>query len=75
VAPKPKIANKSLPDKTVENFDGMTLLELSKRTGAYIGVLQGVHADLGEKVKSEFDSISNDLAELLAMVCTLICFP
>jgi translation initiation factor IF-2 len=32
VAPKPKIVNKSLPDKTVGIFDGMTLLELSKRT-------------------------------------------
>jgi translation initiation factor IF-2 len=71
VAPKPKIAHKSLPDKTVEIFDGMTLLELSKRTGAYIGMLQGVLADLGEKVESEFDSISIDLAELLAMVCII----
>ncbi|RLM74212.1 translation initiation factor IF-2 isoform X1 [Panicum miliaceum] len=66
VAPKPKIATKS-PDKTVEIFDGMTLLDLSKRTGAYISTLQGILADLGEKVESEFDSISIDLAELVAM--------
>jgi hypothetical protein len=45
------------------------LLELSKRTGAYISMLQDVLADLGEKVESEFDSISIDLAELIAMVC------
>jgi translation initiation factor IF-2 len=69
VAPKLKMANKSVPDRTVEIFDGMTLLELSKRTGAYISMLQDVLADLGEKVESEFDSISIDLAELIAMVC------
>ena len=69
VAPKPKISIKSLPDKTVEIFDGMTLLDLFKRTGAYISTLQGILADLGEKVESEFDSISIDLAELVAMVC------
>ncbi|KAL6650779.1 hypothetical protein ACP70R_009704 [Stipagrostis hirtigluma subsp. patula] len=67
VAPKPKIATKSLPDKTVEIFDGMTFLDLSKRTGAYLSTLQGILADLGEKVESEFDSISIDLAELVAM--------
>jgi len=39
VAPKPKISIKSLPDKTVEIFDGMTLLDLFKRTGAYISTL------------------------------------
>nr|CAB3487160.1 unnamed protein product [Digitaria exilis] len=66
VAPKPKTATKS-PDKTVDIFDGMTLLDLSKRTGAYISTLQGILADLGEKVESEFDSISIDLAELVAM--------
>jgi len=66
VAPKLKIATKS-PDKTVEIFDGMTLLDLSKQTGAYISTLQGILADLGEKVESEFDSINIDLAELVAM--------
>lgn len=69
VAPKLKIAVKSSPDKTVEIFDGMTLLDLSKRTGASISALQGILADIGEKVESEFDSISIDLAELAAMVC------
>ncbi|CAL5031843.1 unnamed protein product [Urochloa decumbens] len=66
VAPKPKVTTKS-PDRTVDIFDGMTLLDLSKRTGAYISTLQGILADLGEKVESEFDSISIDLAELVAM--------
>nr|CAB3484625.1 unnamed protein product [Digitaria exilis] len=32
-----------------------------------ISTLQGILADLGEKVESEFDSISIDLAELVAM--------
>lgn len=67
VAPKLKIAVKSSPDKTVEIFDGMTLLDLSKRAGASISALQGILADIGEKVESEFDSISIDLAELAAM--------
>jgi len=43
------------------------LLDLSKQTGAYISTLQGILADLGEKVESEFDSINIDLAELVAM--------
>ncbi|BAF25582.1 uncharacterized protein [Oryza sativa Japonica Group] len=67
VAPKQKIAIKSSPDKTVDIFDGMTLLDLSKRTGASIGALQDILTDLGEKVESEFDAISIDLAELVAM--------
>ncbi|KAG8057408.1 hypothetical protein GUJ93_ZPchr0002g25102 [Zizania palustris] len=67
VAPKPKIAIKSSPDKTVDIFDGMTLIDLAKRTGASIVALQDILADLGEKVESEFNSISVDLAELVAM--------
>uniref|UniRef100_A0A0E0M3E3 Translation initiation factor IF-2, mitochondrial n=1 Tax=Oryza punctata TaxID=4537 RepID=A0A0E0M3E3_ORYPU len=67
VAPKQKIAIKSSPDKIVDIFDGMTLLDLSKRTGASIGALQDILTDLGEKVESEFDAISIDLAELVAM--------
>ncbi|XP_006661432.1 translation initiation factor IF-2 isoform X1 [Oryza brachyantha] len=66
VAPKPKIVIKSSL-KTVDIFDGMTLLDLSKRTGASIGALQDILADLGEKVESEFNAISVDLAELVAM--------
>lgn len=67
VAPKPKITIKSSPDKIVEIFDGMTLHDLSKRSGASISALQSILADLGERVESEFDSISIDLAELVAM--------
>ncbi|KAF0914069.1 hypothetical protein E2562_026484 [Oryza meyeriana var. granulata] len=67
VAPRPKIAIKSSLDKTVDIFDGMTLLDLSKRTGSSIGALQDILADLGEKVESEFNAISVDLAELVAM--------
>jgi translation initiation factor IF-2 len=68
VAPKPKITIKSSPDKLVEIFDGMTLHDLSKRSGAAISALQSILADLGERVESEFDSIGIDLAELVAMV-------
>ncbi|KAL5201781.1 hypothetical protein ABZP36_036135 [Zizania latifolia] len=67
VAPKPKIVTKSSPDKTIDIFEGMTLIDLAKRTGASIGALQDILADLGEKVESEFNSISVDLAELVAM--------
>ncbi|KAI5019547.1 hypothetical protein ZWY2020_044435 [Hordeum vulgare] len=66
VAPKPKLT-KSSPDKIVEIFDGMTLRELSKRSGATINALQSILADLGERVESEFDSITIDLAELVGM--------
>lgn len=69
VAPKPKLTTKSSPDKIVEIFDGMTLRDISKRSGATIRALQSILADLGERVESEFDSISIDLAELVAMVC------
>lgn len=67
VAPKPKLTTKSSPDKIVEIFDGMTLRDISKRSGATIRALQSILADLGERVESEFDSISIDLAELVAM--------
>ncbi|KAM3411720.1 hypothetical protein ACQJBY_003401 [Aegilops geniculata] len=66
VAPKPKLT-KSAPDKIVEIFDGMTLRDLSKRSGATINALQSILADLGERVESEFDSITIDLAELVGM--------
>ncbi|KAM3405300.1 hypothetical protein ACQJBY_008025 [Aegilops geniculata] len=66
VAPKPKLT-KSAPDKIVEIFDGMTLRDLSKRSGAKINALQSILADLGERVESEFDSITIDLAELVGM--------
>ncbi|VAH09206.1 unnamed protein product [Triticum turgidum subsp. durum] len=66
IAPKPKLT-KSAPDKIVEIFDGMTLRDLSKRSGAKINALQSILADLGERVESEFDSITIDLAELVGM--------
>ncbi|KAF6991057.1 hypothetical protein CFC21_008179 [Triticum aestivum] len=66
VAPKPKLT-KPAPDKIVEIFDGMTLRDLSKRSGATINALQSILADLGERVESEFDSITIDLAELVGM--------
>lgn len=68
VPPRQKPSAKSFHDKTVEIFEGMTILELAKRTGASIGSLQEIMKNVGEKVDSEFDPISVDVAELVAMV-------
>ena len=72
--PPPRLEKpeKRMAEKTVEVFDGMTLLEFSKRTGESLAVLQSILVDVGETVSSEFDAISIDVAELLAMVK---CFP
>lgn len=68
VPPRLKRLAKGLPEKTVDIFEGMTLLELSKRTGESLKVLQSILVNVGEPVTSEFDTISVDVAELLAMV-------
>ncbi|XP_033142033.1 translation initiation factor IF-2-like isoform X1 [Brassica rapa] len=67
--PPPRLEKpeKRMAEKTVEVFDGMTLLEFSKRTGESLAVLQSILVDVGETVSSEFDAISIDVAELLAM--------
>ncbi|ONK57867.1 uncharacterized protein A4U43_C09F5020 [Asparagus officinalis] len=67
VPPKQKLTVKSSRDKIVEIFEGMTLSELAKRTGAGTDVLQDIVINVGEKVDSEFDPISIDVAELVAM--------
>lgn len=61
-------ATKSNPDKTVEIFEGMTLVELAKRTGKSVSSLQDILTNVGEKVESEFELLSMDIAELAAMV-------
>lgn len=66
--PKLKRTNKSLQERTVEIFDGMTLVELAKRTGEGIGVLQDILINVGENIDSEFHPLSIDIAELIAMV-------
>ncbi|XP_050230622.1 uncharacterized protein LOC126679598 [Mercurialis annua] len=64
----PKLKNtKSLQDKTVEIFEGMTIVELAKRTGRSIDTLQDILSNVGEKVGSEFDPVSIDVAELVAL--------
>ncbi|CAN8246498.1 unnamed protein product [Cochlearia groenlandica] len=65
--PRLKRLEKGMPEKTVDIFEGMTLLELSKRTGESLAVLQSILTNVGEIVSSEFDTISIDVAELLAM--------
>ncbi|KAJ6833995.1 uncharacterized protein M6B38_337235 [Iris pallida] len=58
---------KSSHDKTVEIFEGMTTSELSKRTGSSICELQEILRNVAEQVDSEFDPLSIDIAELVAM--------
>lgn len=70
VPPKQNVTAKSSPDKTIDIFEGMTILELAKQTGVTIGSLQEIVLNVGEKVDSEFDPISIDVAELVAMVHT-----
>lgn len=67
VPPKLKRAAKSLPDKTIEIFEGMTTVELAKRTGESISTVQNILINVGEKIDSEFDPLSIDIVELVAM--------
>ncbi|KAF2313419.1 hypothetical protein GH714_010893 [Hevea brasiliensis] len=67
VAPKLKRNTKSLQDKTVDIFEGMTIVELAKRTGESIATLQDILVNVGEKAGSEFDPLSIDVAELVGM--------
>lgn len=67
VPPTVKKSTKQAPDKTIDIFEGMTVVELSKRTGKSIRHLQDILINVGEKACSEFDSLSIDVAELVAM--------
>ncbi|KAJ8526981.1 hypothetical protein K7X08_029458 [Anisodus acutangulus] len=67
VPPKLKRAASSLSERTVEIFEGMTIVELAKRCGESISVLQDILINVGEKVDSEYDPLSIDIAELVAM--------
>ncbi|KAJ7965016.1 Translation initiation factor 2 [Quillaja saponaria] len=67
VNPKLKGTTKSLPDKTIEIFEGMTIVELAKRTAKSISALQDILINVGEKVNSEFEPLSVDIVELVAM--------
>ncbi|CAN1189584.1 Translation initiation factor IF-2 [Linum perenne] len=67
VPPKLKQSMKSLQDKTVDIFEGMTIVELAKRTGQSIASLQDVLVNVGEKPGSEFDPLNIDVVELIAM--------
>ncbi|PON94689.1 Translation initiation factor aIF-2, bacterial-like [Trema orientale] len=67
VPPRLQKSTKSLLDKTIDIFEGMTILELAKRSGQSVSTLQGILVNVGEKVDSEFDPLSIDLAELVAM--------
>ncbi|XP_063944521.1 uncharacterized protein LOC108210005 isoform X1 [Daucus carota subsp. sativus] len=59
--------SKLLPDKTIDIFEGMTIIELAKRSGESIHALQNILTNVGENIGSEFDSLSIDIAELVAM--------
>lgn len=67
VPPKLKRITKSLQDKTIDIFEGMTTVELAKRTGQSVITLQEFLVNLGEKVVSEFDPLKIDVAELVVM--------
>ncbi|XP_078177360.1 translation initiation factor 2, small GTP-binding protein [Carex rostrata] len=66
VPPKPKRPIKPAQVKTVDIFEGMTVVELAKRTGSSVRSLQEIMASVGEKVGSEFDPITIDVAELVS---------
>lgn len=66
--PRNVAATKVNPDKTIEIFEGMTLVELAKRTGKSVSSLQDILINVGEKVESEFEPLSMDVSELVAMV-------
>lgn len=67
VPPKPKKIMRSSPGKVIDIFDGMTLAELAKRTGEGIDTLQDILSNIGEQVSLEFQPITMDVAELIAM--------
>ncbi|GFQ05905.1 translation initiation factor if-2 [Phtheirospermum japonicum] len=69
VPPKLMRAAKSLPDKTIEIFEGMTVGELARRCGdpVSIATIQNIIVNVGENAVSEFDALSIDIAELVAM--------
>ncbi|KAL3620222.1 hypothetical protein CASFOL_035134 [Castilleja foliolosa] len=69
VPPKMMRASKSLPDKTIEIFEGMTVGELARRCGELISIatIQNIIINVGENAVSEFDALSIDIAELVAM--------
>lgn len=71
VPPKPKKTIKSSQDKTVDIFEGMAVVELAKQSGASITTLQDILVNVGEKVDSEFEPLSIDVAELVVMVFPL----
>ncbi|KAI5436687.1 uncharacterized protein LOC127119221 isoform X1 [Lathyrus oleraceus] len=65
--PRNVTSAKSNPDKTIEIFEGMTLVELAKRSGKSVSSLQDILTNVGEKIESEFEPLSMDVAELAAM--------
>nr|XP_043613222.1 translation initiation factor IF-2 [Erigeron canadensis] len=67
VPPKLQKNAKSYSAKTIEIFEGMTTSELAKRCGQSVATLQNILLNVGEKVGSEFDPLSIDIAELIAM--------
>ncbi|XP_056682778.1 uncharacterized protein [Spinacia oleracea] len=67
VPPTVKKNIKQVPDKTIDIFEGITVAELSKCTGKSIHALQDILINVGERACSEFDSLSIDVAELVAI--------
>lgn len=72
--PRNVVKSTKSPDKTIEIFEGMTIVELAKRTGKSVSALQDILVNVGEKVESEFEPLSNDIAELVAMVYAFLSY-
>ncbi|CAN4127271.1 unnamed protein product [Withania somnifera] len=64
---KKRAKDSSPPIEAPYIFEGMTIVELAKRCGVSISVVQDVLVNVGEKVDSEYDPLSIDISELVAM--------
>lgn len=64
----PKLLRSANSYKTIEIFEGITVIELAKCCGESITSIQNIIANIGEKADSEFDALGIDIAELVAMV-------
>lgn len=67
IPPKLKKTGSSSAERKIDIFEGMTIVELAKRCGESIPVVQDILLNMGEKIESEFDPLSIDVAELVAM--------
>ncbi|CAN6459800.1 unnamed protein product [Victoria cruziana] len=53
---------KTVPDRIIDIFEGMTVVELAKRSGHFVSSIEEILTNIGKNVRSEFDAISIDVA-------------